>query len=58
MKAKQNLPNNLKYAKEHFVCENYIPDEQAILEAIEVKAGKYLVREEVERPTLCFILSG
>lgn len=58
MKAKQNVSNDLKYAKEHFACENYIPNEQAILEAIEVKAGKYLVREEVERPTLGFILSG
>lgn len=58
MKPKQNIFNELKYTKEHLVCENYISDERSILESIEVKEGRYLVREEVEQSTLCFVLSG
>lgn len=58
MKLKENLSNELKYRKEHLVCENYISDERAILEAAEVKAGKYFIREDVERNTLVFVLSG
>lgn len=50
--------NELKYRKEHLVCENYISDERAILETAEVKAGKYLIREDVERNTLIFVLYG
>lgn len=58
MKSRRNISNDLKYTKEHFVCENYISDERSILEPIEVKGGEYLIREEVERFTLGFILSG
>lgn len=58
MKLKENLSNELKYRKEHLVCENYISDERAILETAEVKAGKYLIREDVERNTLIFVLFG
>ena len=58
MKSRRNIFNDLKYTKEHFVCENYISDERSILEPIEVKGGEYLIREEVERFTLGFILSG
>lgn len=58
MKSRRNISNDLKYTKEHFVCENYISDERSILEPIEVKGGEYLIREEVERSTLGFILSG
>ena len=57
-KSRRNISNDLKYTKEHFVCENYISDERSILEPIEVKGGEYLIREEVERFTLGFILSG
>lgn len=58
MKSRRNISNDLKYTKKHFVCENYISDERSILEPIEVKGGEYLIREEVERFTLGFILSG
>ena len=39
MKSRRNISNDLKYTKEHFVCENYISDERSILEPIEVKAA-------------------
>ena len=58
MKPELNIPNELKYMKEHLVCENYISDERSILESIEIKAGRHLIREELERSTLGFILSG
>ena len=40
MKSRRNISNDLKYTKEHFVCENYISDERSILEPIEVKGGE------------------
>ena len=58
MKRKNNLSPELKYPKEHLICTNYISDEQAILGITEVKAGKYLMREDIEQHVLVFILSG
>lgn len=58
MIPKRNVPNELKYMEEHFVCENYISDEQSILEAIEIEADRHLIWEKVERTTLVFVLSG
>lgn len=57
-KPKQNIFCGLKHADEHFSCENYISNDYAVLELLEVRAGDYLVREEVSKSTIAFVLSG
>lgn len=57
-KPKQNIFCGLKHADEHFSCENYISNDNAVLELLEVKNGDYLVREEVSKSTIAFVLSG
>ena len=54
----QNTSDELKYRKEHLMCENYISDERALWGVFELKAGKHFVREGVKRPTLVFVLEG
>lgn len=57
-KPKQNIFCGLKHADEHFSYENYISNDYAVLELLEVRDGDYLVREEVSKSTIAFVLSG
>lgn len=56
MKLKENKPDDSLYSKDYFL--NYISNEQIILEYIEIKAGKNMMREDAEHSVLEFILSG
>lgn len=58
MKTQTTLSSDLIYQKEHLNCDNYVTNERAILEIIEIKAGKRLVREDLGRTSLAFVLSG
>lgn len=58
MKNRKHLLNELEYANEHLACTYYTTGEQAIIETAEIKAGKYIMKEDVEHNALVFVLSG
>lgn len=48
----------LQFFDEHFDCDNHLVDGKAIVESVEIKAGKYIMQENAEHNALVFILSG
>lgn len=58
MNTKQGTTSDLKYANEHLICENYLSEEQAIWNVIDLEAGGYFIKEWMEHSTLVFLLSG
>lgn len=58
MKGKEQISCKLECMHNHSMCENYISDEHAIFRSRVVKAGQYVVMEEVECSMVGFVLSG
>lgn len=58
MKVIQNKFDGIKYKAEHLICENYISDERAIWEVIELSKNQMILKEALERSTLLFVLTG
>ena len=48
----------LEYADEHFVCENYLNGEKAVLGFLEKRAGQLVAYDTLARSTLVFVMSG
>lgn len=58
IKPQKQSSKGLQYVDEHLSCENYMNGEQSIIDAVEIKAGKYIMKEDTQNNALVFILSG